>query len=76
MGFGATEKDLAREQRERREVYGLEQIRRRPRGRRPTGDDRTCRADGCRNAGHYAGYCTGHFGAEIRRRVAEKRRAS
>ncbi len=73
MGFRATQKDLAREQRQRSIDMGYEPWRKTVRRRRPVGDQRVCKVDGCPNAGHYAGYCTGHFGAEIRRRTAERR---
>lgn len=76
MGFGGTQKDLTREQRERWKARGYEPFKRLKRGRRPVGDQRVCKRADCSNAGHYAGLCTGHFGAEVRRRMAEKRRAS
>lgn len=70
MGFRADNRNLAREQRQRSLDMGYEPWKKKVRRRRPVGDQRVCRVDGCRDAGHYAGYCSRHFMDEIRRRRA------
>jgi hypothetical protein len=73
MGFSADNKDLAREQQRRSLDMGYEPWKKVVRGRRPVGDQRVCKVDGCRDAGHYAGYCTRHFDAEVCRRMKLRR---
>jgi len=68
MGFNANEKDLMSEQRRRWSDMGYEPFKKQVRRRRPVGDQRVCKVEGCRDAGHYAGLCSRHFSAEIKRR--------
>ena len=68
VGFSGTKKTLAANQAQHYKDMGFEKFSFKKRTRRPVGDQRVCKAEECKLAAQYAGYCMKHFDAEIRRR--------